>query len=115
MRRALTAEEYRKLIEAATKGERIYGMDGPDRAMLYRVTLETGLRWSELRSLTRGDLDLDGNPATVTVRAAYSKHRRDDTLPLRPELVGDLRDYFAARLPQAGGRDGGSGPEGGGD
>jgi hypothetical protein len=38
---------------------------------------------SELRSLTWGCLDLQADPPTVTVRAAYSKHRREDTLPLQ--------------------------------
>jgi hypothetical protein len=52
-----------------------------------------------LRSLTREDFDLEGNPATVTVRAAYSKHRRDDTLPLRPETAAALAEYLARKLP----------------
>ena len=54
--------------------------------MLYLLAAETGLRSGELRSLTRASFSLDSKPATVTVAAAYSKHRRDDTLPLRPEL-----------------------------
>ena len=34
---------------------------------------------------------LPGPPATVTVKAAYSKRRRDDKLPLRPETAEALR------------------------
>jgi len=53
--------------------------------MLYRVAVETGLRQSELRSLTRVSFALDASPPTVTVQAGCSKHRRQDVLPLRPD------------------------------
>lgn len=63
--------------------------------------LETGLRANELRTLTRASLDLDGDAPTVTVKAAYSKHRRDDVLPLRPALAAALRDFTAGLAPAA--------------
>jgi len=37
----------------------------------------------------------------VTVKAAYSKHRRDDVLPLRSDTAETLRGYLAAKLPKA--------------
>ena len=43
-----------------------------------------------LRSLKQASFDLDSKPATVTVAAAYSKRRREDTLPLRPDMVDQL-------------------------
>jgi len=100
-RRALSAGEQRALLTAAENGEPWRGIPGHDRAMLYRAALETGLRWSELRSLTRASLDLDGERPTVTVEAAYSKHRRDDVLPLRPETAATLREYTKGKLPTA--------------
>ena len=69
--------------------------------MLYRVAVETGLRAAELRSLTRASFSLDATPPTVTVKAAYSKHRREDVLPLRPDTPADLRAFLAGRLPAA--------------
>ena len=63
--------------------------------------METGLRAGELRSLTRASFDLDAEPPTVTVAAAYSKRRRDDTLILRPELADDLRAYLCSMAPVA--------------
>ena len=51
-RRALTLGETRRLLAAARKGPALRGMTGADREMLYRVALETGLRWSEA-SLSR--------------------------------------------------------------
>ena len=97
-RRALSMEKVQFLLgiaEAST--ELVRGMMGPDRAILYQVALETGLRWSELFSLTIMSFSLDSDPATVTVEAAHSKRRREDVIPLRKLLVEKLKDYFAGR------------------
>jgi integrase len=40
---------------------------------------------------------LNGEPATVTVQAAYSKHRRQDVLPLHASLIALLRPWLAAK------------------
>ncbi len=101
VRRALTQEEIGLLLQAARKGTEIRGWTGYDRYVLYTVALETGLRWSELYGLTRASFDLDAQPPTVTVEAAYSKHRREDVLPLRVKTASLLRDYLADRLPGA--------------
>ena len=58
------------------------------------MALGTGLRASELRSLTPASFDLDAETPTVTVAAACSKRRRDDVLPMR----SDLADALAAWL-----------------
>ncbi len=97
-RRPLADEEIARLIHAAENGPVVKGMAGPDRAMLYRVAVETGLRANELRSLTPGSFDLrDASTATVTVEAAYSKHRREDVLPLRLDLARAVAAYVADR------------------
>ena len=57
--------------------------------------LATGLRKSEAASLTPGSFSLGGDLASVTVAAAYSKHRRDDVLP----LPAGLAQRLAAWLP----------------
>jgi hypothetical protein len=44
---------------------------------------------------------VDGENPTVTVRAEYSKRRREDTLPLRQSLATVLRAFLAMRLPGA--------------
>ena len=98
-RRALTVDELRGLLNAAENGPERYGMTGAERTLLYRLAVETGLRAGELRSLTRASFDLDADPPTVTVAAAYSKRRRDDLLILRPELADDLRAYLCSKAP----------------
>jgi len=100
-RRALTADELRRLL-AVTAGEPLrFGMAGADRATLYEVAVSTGFRAGELRSLTPESFDLDADPATVIVEAAYSKHRRRDVQPLPIPLAGRLAGYLADRPPAA--------------
>jgi hypothetical protein len=50
--------------------------------------------------LTRPDqlpIDLDADPPTVTAEAAYSKRRRRDVQPLRPDVAQMLRRYIAGQ------------------
>lgn len=101
VRRVLNADEIRKLLAAAASGPVVIGVRGFDRAMLYRLAVETGLRAAEIKSLTRASFDFDSDPPTVTVAASYSKHRRTDVLPLRPDTASALRDYLALKMPSA--------------
>lgn len=77
------------------------GMTGAERALLYRLTVETGLRVNELRSLTPGSFDFENDTPIVRVAAAYSKRRQNNTLPLRCELAAMLMTHFANKLPMA--------------
>jgi len=55
-RRALTADEVRRLLTAAAAaGPVLFGMAGPARAILYRVAVETGLRAGELAKPDAGE------------------------------------------------------------
>ena len=94
VRRALSIEEIRWLLDTTAKEPERFGMTGADRALLYRVAIETGIRAGELESLTRESFDLAGKRPAVKVAAACSKHRRDDVVPLRPDTAAAL----AARL-----------------
>ncbi len=96
-RRGLTALEAESIIQAAETGPAILGMDGHSRAMLYRTALGTGFRAAELRSLTPESFNLDGQPPTITIRAAYSKHRRQDVQPIRRDLADTLRTFIAGK------------------
>jgi integrase len=94
-RRALTVGELVRLLDAAHSGPVRFGMAGPERAMLYRLAVESGLRAGELRSLTRASFNLDC--PSVTVDAQYSKRRRQDTLPLLPALGQELAAFLATK------------------
>jgi len=86
-RRALTAEELQQLLIATRKGPTHCNMTGKERAMLYFLAVNTGLRASEIASLTWGSFSLDGSETSVTISAAYSKHRKEDILPLRRDVA----------------------------
>ena len=96
-RRALPADEFTRLIEAARQGKAIRRLPGRDRAMLYTIAAFTGFRESELASLTPESFTLDADPPGVTVQAGYSKRRRKDTQPLRPDLAALIREWLAAK------------------
>jgi integrase len=63
------------------------------------VAAGTGFRANELRSLTPESFDLDADPPTITVQAAYSKRRRDDVQPIRSDLADALRPWLATKAP----------------
>jgi len=98
VRRELSTDEINWLLQETAKHTRPeHNLPGTDRAMAYRLALGTGLRARELRSLTPESFALNRVPPTVTLDAAYSKHRKQDTLPLRADLVAHLRDWLRGR------------------
>lgn len=104
IRRPLTRDEVDKLLTKTAEGPERFGMDGRERALLYRVALETGLRANELRTLDVEHLDFsDPGGPVLYVDASYSKHRERDALPIRPELAKELQAFILERrkLPTA--------------
>ena len=51
--------------------------------------------------MTRGSFNLDADEPRETVEAVYSKRRREDRLPLRPETAVLLKADVANKLPAA--------------
>jgi integrase len=102
VRRPFEPDELIRVIATALAHPEVsHGLTGMERALLYRLASETGLRWSELRSLRRASFALAGDLPTVTVDAKDEKAGRGDTLPLRPELAADLAAHFAAHPGEA--------------
>ena len=112
-RRALSVEEVQALIDQADAGEpwrwggdRGHGepteaISGQERAVLYRLATETGLRASELRSLTRAGFELEGDDPAVTVAGAYTKNGQAARLPLRPATAAVLAEHLKHKAPAA--------------
>ena len=101
VRRAASPQNFARLLATVTSAKPFRGLTGPDRVLLYLVATMTGFRASELSSLTASSLDLDGDPATITVQAGYSKRRRIDTRPLRADLALMLRKWIEDRRSTA--------------
>lgn len=108
VRRALTPGELARLVAAAEAGPDYHTwpkrsrtlavrVSGEDRAMLYRLAAGTGFRDRELRSLTPESFALEGDEPTVTVRAAYSKNRREAVQPIRRDLAARLKPWLAGK------------------
>ena len=98
VRRELTPDEMVCLLAHVERDTNpCFNLPGPDRAIVYRLALGTGFRAGELRSLTPASFDLDVDPPTVTVAAAYSKRRRQDVQPIRQDLAELLRPWLAER------------------
>jgi integrase len=82
---------------APARAERLARL-GRERALSYRVLFFTGLRLGELRALRVRDLFLDGPTPFIRLPAAAEKSRRGADLPLRPDLVGEIRAALGDRL-----------------
>jgi len=63
-----------------------------------KVLLLTGLRKAELASLTVGQLAFDRRQPYVELLAKDEKAGRGATIPLRADLVADLREHLAGNL-----------------
>jgi integrase len=101
-RRALSKDEFLRLIDVAETGPPVDCISGIDRAIIYLIASFTGLRKGEVGSLTKESFSFDNEEcATVTVDACYSKHRRRDVLPLHPSLVDKLKEWLVTKNPQA--------------
>lgn len=96
-RRALSDEECRWLMGTAKIGKPIFGMSGEDRTILYCLALGTGFRANELRSLTPMSFSLDTDSPTVTIKAGYSKRRRQDEQPISNELAEVLGPWLKGK------------------
>lgn len=100
-RRPLTPEQFGRFVDATVRGKPFRGLTGPDRLVLYTLAGNTGFRASELGSLKPSSFRLEANPPTVTVKAAYSKHKREDVQPIRPDVAAMVRQYIAGKPAQS--------------
>ncbi len=98
-RRALTEDELQRVITAAEEGPTLQHCSGPERALIYRFAVLTGLRANEIATLKKRSFNLENEPYTVTVEAAFSKHRRKDIQPLPMELIPRLKEHLATKKP----------------
>jgi integrase len=99
-RRSLPLNEFAMFLEAARTGKPRRKVNGEDRAMLYLLAANSGFRCSELASLTPESFDLTSDSPSVTVEAAYSKRRREDTQPLPRDAATVLATWLRGKPVQ---------------
>ena len=90
VRRELADGEIVALLRVAEGDGVVGGMAGPDRARLYLLAVTSGLRASELASLTPESFDLGATPPIVVVEARRSKRRKRDEQPVPSEVAAVL-------------------------
>ena len=96
-RRSLELEEIRSLLATTTAGPKRFGMTGSERALLYCLAAESGLRANELRSLKVSSFDFKN--LTLTVRVGDTKNRKPAVLPLKRETAVEMREFFQGKMP----------------
>jgi integrase len=116
VRRDVATDELARIIDAATRSATVtvakrvrnakeelrtvaVRMTYPERAWAYRIAAGTGFRAGEVASLTPESFDLDGDTPSVIVEAAYSKRKRRDVQPIRPDLADMLRAWLKGKTP----------------
>lgn len=97
-RRAMEPDELRTLLDVTAAQPGRFNMTGQQRAMLYRLAVETGLRALELRSLTVSSFDFVGN--VVSVESDDTKNRKGAVLPLKTDTAELLKRSMTGKLPQ---------------
>jgi integrase len=100
-RRTLSVDDLRRLIARAQDGRTYREMSGPARSLCYRLAVATGLRYSEIKSITPASLDLDSPSPTATVAAGYTKNGEPATLPLPSDVAADLAGFVAGMPSEA--------------
>ena len=70
---------------------------GRERALIYRTLVLTGLRRGELASLSIGSLELDAPTPFAVLAAGDEKNGQGSEIPLRADLVVELREWIAEK------------------
>ena len=70
---------------------------GRERALVYKVAVLTGLRRGEIESLTLAHLLLEETTPVLRMQAKDTKNREAIDVPLRGDLVEDLRQWIATK------------------
>jgi integrase len=94
-RRDLSLAEISVFLDSCrASGRDFRGLTGMDRHYLYIAAFGTGFRAGELASLTADSFDLDADPPTARVQAAYSKNRKEAVQPLPLPLADTLQAFL---------------------
>ena len=88
IRRAMSEEELGRLLDVAGASDRLNEGRHPPRRIVYLTAALSGLRRGELGKITWGDIDLESS--TLRIRVGVGKAKREDHIPIHPQLHGEL-------------------------
>ncbi len=99
-RRMLLPDEWTWLVYTLANTPARYGMPADERHLLYLTAIQTGLRVSELRSLTRGRLHLDSETPYIICKADSTKNKKEAKRYIGNELAAKLNGHIATKAIQ---------------
>lgn len=97
-RRAMGLDEQGRLLEVTAAGEPHHNMTGPERSLVYKLAIQTGMRANEIRHLSKSSFNFA--EATVTVQAGYTKNKETAVIDLKRRTAAELEIFLANKLPQ---------------
>ena len=100
-RRVLSRDEWHWLESTFIAGPVRYGMTGDERRLLCRTALQTGLRSSELRKLTRGSIIANADKPHILCDAGTTKNKKQARLYIDKELATELQRLAKLKMPDA--------------
>jgi integrase len=101
-RRAFSVEEFLWLLKTTKAGPVRAKMGGEERALLYRLAVETGLRRGGLARLTTSSFELEGKEPAIIIKAgARNKYKNERRVPLKLDTAGLLKQHLQDKLPDA--------------
>lgn len=98
-RRALSVDELSYLLGYVSTAPAIWNVSGPERALVYELAVNTGLRRDEIKSLTRNSFDT--KRLTVRVDAKDTKNRKAALLPIKAAMMDKIEHHLSGKLPTA--------------
>ena len=96
-RRVLELDDFRRFLDAALTGPKIYGMTGRERNFAYRFTTETGLRSIDLHRLRVQDCNF--KERKIVIEPGRIKNKQRSFVYLKPATAIELQQYCANKLP----------------
>ncbi len=73
---------------------------GIERPLIYKTLALTGLRKSELQSITFAQTDLTATPPRLHLLARHAKNRTDSVIPLPPQLAEEIQAFLDSKTPK---------------
>jgi integrase len=94
VRRALTEDEFSKLIKATRKAPPSHQLTGEQRTYLYLTAANTGFRASELYSLTPANFHFGEQPF-VQLEARSAKNKKAVNQPISQDFAKTIRPWLS--------------------
>ncbi|HPD48326.1 MAG TPA: site-specific integrase [Anaerohalosphaeraceae bacterium] len=98
-RRPLTVEELSYLFAYLQTAPATWNVPGPERALVYELAVNTGLRRDEIKSLKRSSFDFER--LFVRVEAKDTKNKKPALLPVKAALMDRIKAHLSGKLPMA--------------